>query len=106
MQCVCDEEAMTSSLALAVFRCKKKKSVKKLGKFPFLKSANNLTEYRLSAIAAENRINSHYLAARTPPPPPLSRQTGPDTSLENSSWSLHCQWSGKLSEGRGRKQNR
>lgn len=41
-------------------------------------------------------IPSFYLLVRTPPLPLLSRQTGPDRSPENSSWSLHCQWSGKL----------
>lgn len=39
---------------------------------------------------------SFYLVVRTPPLPLLSRQTGPDRSPENSSWSLRCQWSGKL----------
>lgn len=61
----------------------------------------SLSQFRF--LARESRNNSRYLAARTPPPPLPSRRTGPDTSLESSFWSLHCQGSGKLPE-RGRRE--
>lgn len=44
-------------------------------------------------------LPTFYLVIHTPPPLLLSQsQTGLDRSPGSSSWSLRCQWSGKLQE--------